>query len=205
VVKVPKKIIIFRHGETDHNLNGIVQGWLDVDLNALGVKQAKALAERLKNTTVDVIYSSDLRRAYATAKTVARQLGAKVKKTKLLRERDMGIFTNMEISKATAEYGPLFHKMRDMDDLEWNEHKGESRGTLRARAEKIVTFLEKKHPDQVVMISTHGGFKRELLNAFGFKEGLEKSFDNTSVSIIEKDETGKYSLAILNDTSHLKT
>lgn len=201
---MPKKIIIFRHGETDHNLRGILQGWHDVSLNELGKKQAQSLADRLKNTSVDVIYSSDLRRAYTTAATVAKALGMKVKKTKLLRERDMGILTNMEISKALTEYGSLFHKLKDMNDLDSNEHNGESRRTMRARAEKIVAHVEKHHPNQVVMISTHGGFKRELLRAFGFKEGLEKSFDNTSVSIIERNDEGNYSLTLVNDTSHLK-
>lgn len=201
---MPKKIIIFRHGETDHNLMGILQGWHDVSLNELGEKQAQSLAKRLKNTKVDVIYSSDLSRAYMTAKTVAKALGMKVKKTKLLRERDMGILANMEISKALIEYGLVFSKLKDVNDLDSNEHHGETRRAMRARAEKIVKKLEKHHLNQVVMISTHGGFKRELIHAFGFKEGLEKSFDNTSVSIIEKDLEGGYSLSLLNDTSHLK-
>lgn len=201
---MPKKVIIFRHGETDHNLKGILQGWHDVELNELGKKQAQSLAKRLQHMTVDVIYSSDLRRAYTTAKTVARALGMKVAKTKLLRERDMGILANMEISKALTEYGVVFSKLKDVNDLDSNEHHGESRRTMRARAEKMVKKLEKYHPNQVVLVSTHGGFKRELLQAFGFKEGLEKSFDNTSVSIIEKDTRGKYTLTLVNDTSHLK-
>ena len=62
-------VYLIRHGETDWNLNGRWQGHTDVPLNDIGLQQAKRLAQRLYKERVhfDVLYSSDLTRAYQTA------------------------------------------------------------------------------------------------------------------------------------------
>ena len=66
-----KKIIyIFRHGETDSNIEHRMQGWLDVPLNANGVAQARALAQKLADVRFDVVYSSPSSRALDTARAV---------------------------------------------------------------------------------------------------------------------------------------
>ena len=60
------ELFLVRHGETDANADGIVQGWLDTDLNERGKSQAKEAAKEF-NEDIDAIYSSDLRRAAQTA------------------------------------------------------------------------------------------------------------------------------------------
>ena len=71
-----------RHGETDWNLARRLQGWQDIPLNDTGLAQAARLAQRLRDDVVDTpfaaLYSSDLRRARATAQAVAAAVGLPV-------------------------------------------------------------------------------------------------------------------------------
>ena len=79
-----------RHGETDANANGIVQGWLDTDLNARGHAQADVAAEMF-NEDIDAIYSSDLKRALQTAvKFRNKYSGIPFFEDARLRERNFG-------------------------------------------------------------------------------------------------------------------
>lgn len=64
-------IYIVRHGTTDYNLEGRLQGQLDIELNEQGVKDALETANILKAVNVDEIYTSDLKRAYKTAKIIS--------------------------------------------------------------------------------------------------------------------------------------
>ena len=67
-------LCIARHGETDWNKSGILQGWFDVPLNELGRKQANLLAARLAHAKFDTVWSSPLARARETAEIVASTL-----------------------------------------------------------------------------------------------------------------------------------
>ncbi len=60
---VVARVYIIRHGETDANRQGIVQGQLDTPLNDAGVEQARLTADALEDTPFEVAYSSDLQRA----------------------------------------------------------------------------------------------------------------------------------------------
>ena len=60
---VVARVYIVRHGETDHNREGIMQGQLDTALNAAGVEQARLAADALEDVPFGVAYSSDLERA----------------------------------------------------------------------------------------------------------------------------------------------
>jgi probable phosphoglycerate mutase len=70
----PTQLCIARHGETDWNKSGILQGWFDVPINDLGRAQARALAAKLANANFDAIWSSPLARARETAEIVASAL-----------------------------------------------------------------------------------------------------------------------------------
>ena len=87
---------LVRHGETDWNKEGILQGQTDTLLNDLGVVQAKEAAELLKNVTFDLAFSSDLLRAKHTAEIIASEHNLTVETTKLLRERNFGSLTGKQ-------------------------------------------------------------------------------------------------------------
>ena len=67
------KLIVVRHGETEENLKGQMQGHIPGKLTQKGIEQAKKLALRLKDKKIDVIYSSDLARASDNSKIIAEK------------------------------------------------------------------------------------------------------------------------------------
>src|ERR671924_450628 len=69
------KAVLVRHGETEHNANGIFQGYSPVPLSVLGRQQATLVAERLVSIRPQVLYSSDLRRAQESADIISQKLG----------------------------------------------------------------------------------------------------------------------------------
>jgi 2,3-bisphosphoglycerate-dependent phosphoglycerate mutase len=82
------RVYIVRHGETEENRQGIIQGQLDTQLNSEGEKQADLAAKALKDVPFDICYSSDLRRAVNTAERIlVYHSGVELQTKTVLRER----------------------------------------------------------------------------------------------------------------------
>jgi len=202
---MPKKIILIRHGETDHNKQGKAQGWLDVSLNKTGLKQAQKLARRLKDEVIDVIYTSDLKRAFQTTKPFSKLKKIKPIKTKKVREWNMGTWADKTWDKIQKEFAHIFDEKGDLTDQDWKGHAGESINEVFSRAEKFLKELSKKHPGKTVVVTTHGGTKKRILKLLGILRMDENpKINNTGVTILEKDKDGKYKATVFNDASHLE-
>ena len=107
------KIIIIRHGQSIGNKERIILGHTDLDLSELGYKQADCTAEHLKNEKIDVIYSSDLKRAYNTALPHAKMRGLEVKASQNLREMYVGAWENQKTDDIITKWG------REMYENDW--------------------------------------------------------------------------------------
>ncbi|MBQ8051059.1 MAG: histidine phosphatase family protein [Bacteroidaceae bacterium] len=97
------ELYIARHGQTEENVRRILQGQMPGHLTAEGIRQAEELRDRLRHHHFDLIFSSDLLRATATARIVAEPHGGQFREEPLLRERDFGIHTGgpyIKISRA---------------------------------------------------------------------------------------------------------
>ncbi|KAJ0097342.1 hypothetical protein Patl1_28751 [Pistacia atlantica] len=105
------EIIVVRHGETAWNVDGRIQGHLDVLLNEVGREQAVAVADRLaKEFKISVVYSSDLKRALETAQTIAKACGGlEVIEDQDLRERHLGDLQGL-VYREAAKICPDAHK-----------------------------------------------------------------------------------------------
>ena len=143
-------LILVRHGETDWNRDGIWQGHGDPTLNDLGRSQAAALAERLADVEIDVLYSSDLRRAMETAEIVGRALGLAVSPDSGLREIDIGSWSGLTRSQIAERYP-------GMERLD-----GETNEAFDTRVIDTVRRIATAHPRQRVLAITHGGVVRAL-------------------------------------------
>ncbi len=88
---------ICRHGQTENNLADRLSGWLDTPLTAQGLENAKTAGSKLKDTDFDLVYSSDLGRAFITAFDIAKtlQYDGKIHRAFDLRENDYGTIANM--------------------------------------------------------------------------------------------------------------
>lgn len=200
---MPQKIILIRHGETDYNKARRMQGWFDIPLNDIGRRQAEATSVKLTGTHVDVLYSSDLRRAHETAQRIARIVKKEIISSTALRERDMGIFAGWQWE---AEHDPTkdalwkeFETARDHEDLDWNKHQGESMRQMTKRISTFMQHLHTVHQGQTVVIVTHGGTINRILEHYQLKSASEgfRDVGNASLLVLHK-ETVSYRLEELS-------
>src|SRR5437868_2985865 len=98
-------LFLFRHGETDWNREGRLQGHTDTLLNATGLAQAQALADSLRPHRLDAVVSSDLARAQTTAQIVAEALRVPLFIEAGLRETDVGAAEGLLWAEAKARFG----------------------------------------------------------------------------------------------------
>lgn len=150
------ELVLIRHGETDMNRELRFQGHLDVGLNAIGLEQARRLAARMAGERADAVYVSDLLRAQQTAKPIAGELALQPVADTGLREQCFGRVEGMRADDI----------QRDLPDawagwLRFDEHfampEGESTREFHARVMAAIQKLVAAHPQQRVVVVTHGG------------------------------------------------
>jgi broad specificity phosphatase PhoE len=143
-------LLLARHGETDWNREGRWQGWADPPLNDTGRAQARELAEQLRSTPFDAVYSSDLARARETAEIVAAPHGVPVVADAGLREIDVGSWSGL----TRAELEERFPDGERPD--------GETRDQHSARVHAAVERIARANLGRRVLVVTHGGTMRAL-------------------------------------------
>ena len=143
------KLYIVRHGETDANTNGVIQGWLDTELNETGLQQAGRVAQSF-NHTVDAIYSSDLKRATQTASEFRKYSDSTPYfEDSRLRERSFGDATG---GHRDAYDWDEFWKYNDTVTIP----SAEVLNDFTARVADFLDELRKKSYSSVLIV-THGG------------------------------------------------
>jgi probable phosphoglycerate mutase len=160
---------IFRHGETNWNLERRCQGHTDIDLNENGKIQALHLAERMLDIPLDVIFSSDLTRAYKTGCVVAEKKGIPLILDKRLREMSYGEAEGMLYHEAVKIYGEeLWNRFQTFSPE--NDHisfpGGETRKMARDRFHQSMLDIIETTSHKVIGLSTHGGALRNILHSF---------------------------------------
>jgi broad specificity phosphatase PhoE len=157
---------LVRHGETDWNVDGRLQGWTDIPLNATGREQARLAATELAGLPVGAIFSSDLSRARDTAAAIAAALGLDVIVDRELRERNYGVAEGRLNSGLNAELGGRLDEY--WADPDFAFEGGETRRTAYKRLAGFFTRVLASAPPEIVVVS-HGGALRV---ARGFLEGV---------------------------------
>ena len=148
------KLILVRHGETDWNQVDRIQGWLDIPLNAEGIKQAEKLAEELSGMKIATIYSSPLKRAWQTAQAIAGKQHLKVKKLSALKEINQGKWQGLLVSEAKRRYRKLYPRWLS-EPLTVRPPQGESLEEASQRVEKACQRIVVNHPQETVCLVTH--------------------------------------------------
>ena len=156
------ELLLVRHGETDWNREHRVQGHTDVPLNAAGRAQAEALAESLADVLLAGVYSSDLARARQTAEIVSRRQGLEVVLEPGLREKNFGSWeglTDLEIAE----------RFPDAVRGRWGD--GETTEEVAGRALTAIERIRARAPNGPVLVVSHGGAIRTILDQFGVEHG----------------------------------
>jgi|TARA_B110000503_G_C7120460_1_gene402259 probable phosphoglycerate mutase len=204
------EVIIIRHGETQWNTEHRLQGWRDTDLNEVGLEQAHALAKRIAhehhhdNRPIDQVYSSDLKRAYQTAQTVATAVGLEVLVEPGIRERNFGVLEGVKFSEMFEEQpeaAAIWQRRQPDEDLPL----GESLQTLHDRAIQTVNDIARRHPEGRIVLVTHGG-TMDVLWRHATQSPLETprvaKLANASINRIYVGET-TWQLIEWGDVAHL--
>lgn len=162
---------IVRHGQTQWNVKGLLQGQADSPLTKLGINQARLLGQQFKKIHFDAIFSSDSLRAKKTAKFVAMERTIAIKTTKLLRERSFGKFEGKPYRQLDEEMKDLligFDKLSDTDKFKFKTPEVESDEELFARFNTFLREISLAFAGQRILVVTHGGMIRTLLIHLGF-------------------------------------
>lgn len=150
-----KTILYFvRHGESQGNAARLFLGHTNLDLTQKGHQQAECTAEYLNDINADVIYSSDLLRAYNTAKHAAEKRGMTIVTNKNLREIYAGKWENRLFSDIEVEYAQSYHIWRN-DVGNARPDDGESVAELQKRIVDEVTKIAIENIGRTVFIFTH--------------------------------------------------
>jgi 2,3-bisphosphoglycerate-dependent phosphoglycerate mutase len=198
------RIILVRHGETDWNATGRIQGHNDTPLNVAGRQQARRAAQRLACEPVRALYSSDLARACETATIIGQPLGLTVVTSPRLRERQYGAWEGLTAAEIQARYPEQYAEWRARS-TDFAPPQGETRIQLLTRALAELQTIARRHVREVVVVVTHGGLCYVLINhILGSVDGdrREFTFGNASIHTLEVTED-RWSVISMNETAHL--
>lgn len=184
------KIFLIRHGETSANVEKKFAGFLDVPLNERGKEQAKVVSDKLKNEKIDAIYSSDLSRAFETAKSIASVHPVEIQSVPDLRELNFGLWEGKSYLDLQGEHSEDLKKwIEDYESFVIPE--GESVLMLYQRVSEFFDKMKEKHGEnsnQTVLLVAHGGVIQALLSHISYQNisGYWKfSIDNCGVNLVE--------------------
>lgn len=141
------RLILARHGETEENKLGIMQGNNPGNLSKEGKAQAYQLALSLMNEDVDIIVCSKLKRSYDTAKIIASVLGKDIDFLEILREKDWGEYTGKSKYEVDWEVIP--------DGMETNEE-------LYLRGIRVINEFNNKYHNKNILAVGHGAINRAI-------------------------------------------
>ena len=159
----PIRVVLWRHGQTDWNVENRFQGHSDIPLNKVGHYQASEAAKVLAALRPDRIISSDLIRAQETAAPLAALTDIKIEINPNLRETDGGLWEGKLASENRASHGELF--------ANWYEGGDEPAGVTGERrsdvAKRAVAVIEKETANfsGTIVFVTHGGTVRSVLGS----------------------------------------
>lgn len=157
------RVLLVRHGQSTWNAEGRWQGWADPPLSALGEKQAADALEHLRDAGITKIVTSDLQRARRTGEIIAEGLGIEpVEVDPDLRERNVGVFSGRTTEENHRDYPDAFEGTRIL-----RAPGGESAEEVLERVIPALLRIAHRHPDETVLITTHGGVIRNLERHLG--------------------------------------
>ena len=164
-------LYLVRHGETEDNVNQIMQGQTQGRLTSNGIVQAQEVRDQLVSEPFAAIIASDLKRSIDTAMIIAEPHHLAVVQTPLLRERDWGSFTGRYIPDLKGEVWP--------DDIETLEN-------LLSRASEFIAFVKKTYPGKKVLAVGHGIINKAVQAVYHKKSMSEvQRMMNAEVRILE--------------------
>lgn len=200
-----KQVFIIRHGQTDFNKQGIVQGsGVDASLNDLGRKQADAFYETYGKHGFEKIYISELKR---TQESVAPFLGSTPhEKRAELNEIGWGIYEGKQVTPEDREVFKNLVAEWDQGETHKAMEQGEAPNEVANRQKEFLPTLTQRPDEKQVLICMHGRAMRIFMCVLlGLPLSQMQKFPHHNLGLyhLEMDNAGRFSLLKENDISHL--
>jgi probable phosphoglycerate mutase len=201
-------LYLVRHGETEYNRQGIMQGGgIDSSLNETGRAQAGALARRLASVEVDALYASTLQRATQTADILARK-HQPLSRTHLrdLEEMDWGVYEGNPPSEERDASVRALKSAWDDGQYDRAPEGGESIRAVQRRARRALRHILARENGRTALVVAHGRYLRvllaTLLDAYSLEHMSDLGHSNTCVNRVVWED-GRARADLLNCTAHL--
>ena len=198
-------LVLIRHGETDMNRELRFQGHVNVALNATGLEQARRLAARMAGEQADAVYVSDLLRACQTAEPIAGGLALPAVTDVSLREQSFGRVDGMRVDDIQRDHPEAWAGWLRFDE-DFAMPEGESTRTFHARVIEAVQRLVAAHPQQTVVVVTHGGVLDMIYRtarSLGLGGPRQSEIPNAGLNRIRVRD-GAFDILTWADTRHLQ-
>jgi alpha-ribazole phosphatase/probable phosphoglycerate mutase len=201
------ELLLIRHGQATHNVDGRWEGWGPSPLTALGEQQAEALGARLAAPPlhVDHLYASSIRRAVQTAQRIGQHLSLQPTIREELGEIDFGQVSGLNMDAFRETMPEQFERWQDRYDLSFEFPGGEQRQAFFRRAALALDQIVAQHPEEQVAVVTHGGtiraglahlFPKTMSDWWAYELG-----NGSLTHVIVSDHQNR--LVALNDRQHL--
>lgn len=199
------ELILLRHGETEWNTQGRLQGHLDSQLSARGLRQADALAARLASDSFHALYCSDLGRAQETARRIAARTSHPVLQDMRLRERGLGILEGLTRQEASQRHPEVFAEYA-AGGPDFVIPGGESASQRLRHAIECLEELGARHAGARIVVVTHGGVLGSLFrHCLGIPPSAPRTFSVLNASWSQFDyHAGTFRLVTWGDVNHLR-
>ncbi|MBP7176012.1 MAG: histidine phosphatase family protein [Thermoclostridium sp.] len=199
------KMVIVRHAEAVGNRIREFHGWTDEGITDRGNLQAQQVAEKLRDTPIDVIYSSVLKRTMETAGYIARMKHLPIISREDLKEINGGMWEGMRWDDLLAKYPNEYHIWETKPHLH-QMPEGESMESFRQRVVSAIADIFQREEGKNICVVTHGTVIRVLMCWFkGWPlEDIVKIswYDNTAVTIVTRDND-TFQIELEGDATHL--
>jgi len=205
MIEMKTKLFFVRHGFSVSNNARIFTGHMDIELTDTGKEQAEKCAVYFKDKNIDVIYASDLKRAYNTAAPIARELGLTVNPEKGMREIFAGDWEGTPFSELVVKYHEDYSVwLNDIGNAKCTN--GESVKEFAKRIQSTVARIADENVGKNICIATHATPIRvicTLANGLPVERMAEIPWvRNASINIFEYDG-GKFIPITIDYTDHL--
>lgn len=182
-------LYLVRHGETEWNQKGRVQGHTDIALSLAGELQAKERGDYFKDTVFHAAFSSDLCRAERTAEILIQDRELQLNRSSALREQSWGMWEGHSFDELRHQFGKEFNAYTGT-----LEHPVPTVESHLATANRVVPFLLEtavSFPDKTLLVVTHGGVLKSLVYYLGLEEYAKYSFSNLAFMKVRVEMGGE--------------
>ncbi len=196
------RLLIVRHGQSEGNATGVIQGHLDFGLSELGWRQAEATAARLARTKIDRVIASPLKRAWDTAGVIAGALGLEAEARPALTEYNIGAISGLTGPQVRERFPEMMAAYQRGERPRFPGEEGREEFLQR-----VSTALHSlRDTGETVVAVAHGGVVGALCYAaLGLDYGRPGMFRVANCSITEfaRGRTGRVVVQRVNDVCHL--